>query len=473
MNSPRHVIWITADHLRADNLGAYHSDFAHTPTIDRLAKNGVVFEQAYAQSPVCMPSRASFMTGCYPQQVSVVSNGQDLATDCPLTVARQFRAAGYQTAQIGKLHFQSHEDNDLDGRPRHDYGFDVFWCDEEPGCYDGPYQRWLASEGDEWLRRFRTNRPNAPQRLEEARHPVEIDAPARYSFSGWIAEQTRRYLHGWNGTRARHQRHFVHAGFYAPHPPLNPTSDMLDPLRDQAVPPPIRHDDEWADKPEPLASMLKHARMADSEIEAYRRHFAGMVTGIDMAVAEMVADLEQAGVLDDTLIVISSDHGDFCGDHGLVAKNHAWYDSVCHVPLIMHWPNGLGSGRRESGLVECTDILPTLLGLCGQPVPTAMSGIDWSTALTGASETPIDRDDVFAMHDHHNLMLRDQRWKYIRYQNGSDDNEVLYDLAADPHEFVNRAGEPELQGLLTSKRERCLQRVLQATAPLTPRTFRY
>ena len=358
------------------------------------------------------------MTGCYPQQVGVVSNGHNLAIDCPLTVARQFKNAGYTTAQIGKLHFQSHEDNDFDGRPRHDYGFDVFWCDEEPGCYDGPYQRWLASEGEEWLKLFRTQRPTAPGRSQEARYPIEIDAPARYSFSGWIAEQTRRYLHGWGGTRARHQRHFIHAGFYAPHPPLNPTSDMMEPLRNIAVPAPLHQEGESADKPSPLSDMLFHAQMNADEIEAYRRHFAGMVTGIDMAVAEMVSDLEQAGVLDDTLIIISSDHGDFVETMDWYPKTMPGTKASATCQLIMHWPNGLGGGRRESGLIECTDILPTLLGLCGQPVPSAMSGWDWSSALLGNDDTRIGRPDVFAMHDHHNLMLRDEQYKYIRYDHG-------------------------------------------------------
>ena len=475
MPRPRHVIWMTCDHLRWEDLGGNGISFAHTPNIDRLIGDGVSFDHAYCQNPVCMPSRCSFMTGCYPHQVGVTANGQELDPACPLTAPRCFAAGGYQTAQIGKLHLQSHEDMDLDGRARHDYGFDVFWCDEEPGCYDGPYLRWLASEAPAMLPRFRTARPAAPGRDGETKAPQAIDAPWHYSYSGWIAEQTRRYLATWGAGRARDEHHFLHCGFYAPHPPLNPTTDMLAPLAARQPPPARRQPGESADKPEPLCSMLRNPALDEEETAAYRRHFAAMVTGVDFAVGRIVAMLEEAGVLDDTLLVFGSDHGDFCGDHGLVCKNVAWYESVARVPLVLHWPAGLGrGGHRVDGLVELVDVLPTLLGLAGQRPPPSMSGRDWSAELLAGDHAAIGRPDALAVHRPGHLLLRTPTHKYIRYDQGDQPpGEVLYDLRDDPDEFINRAEDPTQEDLLRQLRDRSLQRLIQASEPINPKIYHF
>jgi arylsulfatase A-like enzyme len=470
---PRHVIWITCDHLRWDNIGAHGVEFAHTPAIDRLVREGVSFNNCFAQNPLCMPSRASFMTGCYPHQVGVLDNGQELDPNCPLSVARCFKAAGYQTAQIGKLHFQSHEDNDLDPRTRHDYGFDVFWCDEEPGCYEGPYLRWLASEDPSLVSLFRTPRPVAPGRQDGTDHKV-LDAPWRYSFSGWIAEQARRYLSSWGGARGRHERHFLHLGFYAPHPPLNPTADMMAPLAGREPPSPIGRDGEHEDKPGLLGAALRQARLDSAQIASYRRHFAAMVTGVDFAVAHLLETLEELGVADDTLIVFGSDHGDFCGDHGLILKGPAWYDSVARVPLVLRWPNGLSSAQRVEGLVEMVDALPTLLGLVGQPVPRAMAGRDLSAQLLAGDTNSLGREDVLAVHGPGHIMLRSERYKYLRYHNGDDaPDEVLYDLRSDPDELVNVAEHPDHRAALDHMRRRSFSRLVDAIRPTTPRVYRF
>ena len=137
--TPRNVLWLTTDHMRFDNIGAHGNDLMVTPSMDRLVNSGITFTNCFVQNPVCVPSRCSFMTGLYPQQTGVTWNGHCLPPDFYPTVGHVFRQAGYQTIQIGKLHFQPHEENDLEATPRYKYGFDIMMSAEEPGCYEDAY----------------------------------------------------------------------------------------------------------------------------------------------------------------------------------------------------------------------------------------------------------------------------------------------------------------------------------------------
>lgn len=469
---PKNVIWITTDHMRYDCIGAHGNSAMHTPTLDRLVREGVSFDNCFCQNPLCMPSRASFMTGLYPQQVGVTHNGHDVRPDFTPTVATAFKAGAYQTAQIGKLHFQSHEDNDLDPRARHDYGFDVFWLAEEPGPYEDAYMTWLRTEYPDLVNTFRVPRSNAPERIGGEK-PVVLDAPWQASFSGWVATQTCRYLSGNFGSRPDGQ--FVHMGFYAPHPPLNPTREMFAPYQDADIPPAHAREQEWTDKPSPLRGMLQGCKDWSAEMfREYRRHFYAMVTGVDMGIAQVMNTLEEQGTLDDTLIVFSSDHGDMCGDHNMVSKGASFFDEIMHLPLVLFWPNGLGTaGRRIKGLVEMVDVLPTLLGLTGTPVPRVMAGRNYAPSLL-SGETLDTRDDVYAYHHNGQAMLRTDNHKYIRYDGpGNDFSEVLYDLNDDPHEVVNHAEDSAFREVLIDMRNRMLSRTLQASASPQPKTYRY
>jgi len=449
---PRNVIWITTDHMRYDFVRAVGQSWVHTPNLDRLVGGGVSFDRCFGNSPVCMPSRCSFMTGCYPGQTGVMRNGQELSPDFDPVAARAFGAAGYRTVQIGKLHLQCHEDHDMDPRAREAYGFDVLELSEEPGCYEDAYRLWLRGEHPDAVEVFTVPRPTSFERRQDGREFRVIDAPWELSHSGWVATQAERYLYSW-GTRPDPQ--FLHLGFYAPHPPLNPTHEMFDPYRGETVPDPIGTDGTRVF--EPLEPDL---------LREYRRHFAAMVTGVDFAIGRLVAALKKNGEFDDTLLVFSSDHGDLCGDHGGISKGPSWYDGIMHLPLILHWPDGLGTEpRRVGGFFEMVDLLPTLLGLSGAAVPRAMTGRDVSGALLSGAEVP-GREDVLAVYPG-SLMLRNEGWKYLRYRGREGVYEVLYDLFGDPEEKWNRADDPEVRHVVEGMRARALDRLASASEPVT------
>lgn len=467
---PTHVVWITADHLRYDSLGCNGGQGVHTPHIDALAGAGVSFDRCYGQNPLCMPSRCSFMSGMYPSQTGVMDNGHCLDPEFRPLLSHAFRAGGYATAQIGKLHFQPHEEHDLDPRARHGYGFDLCWLSEEPGCYDDAYVRWLRGEHPELVATFAVPRPNSPQRTIDRTGFQVLDAPWQCSHSGWVAEQFSRFLTGWGG---RSGNHFVHCGFYAPHPPLNPTREMFAPHAGRDIPLP-EVTQEWHDKPEPLAGMIRSFRdLTPEQLREYRRHFDAMVTGFDLGVGRIVDALRRRGVLEDTLLVISSDHGDLCGNHGMILKGPSFYDELMRLPVILHWPRGLGAGmRRVQGLVEKIDILPTMLGLCGMPPDPVMSGRSLAEDLR-AGRQPAGRDSVLALHGVGCAMLRTANHKLLRYPRPGGASEVLYDLQEDPAECRNRASDQSSAGILGELRAQMLDRVLDACRSPQRRLYRY
>ncbi|MFH1377698.1 MAG: sulfatase-like hydrolase/transferase [Planctomycetota bacterium] len=465
---PKRVLWITTDHMRYDCIRAHGNPEIHTPNIDRLVNDGVSFSNCFAQNPLCMPSRCSFMTGLYPQQTGVDQNGHSLPADFEPTVASCFNAGGYQTVQIGKLHFEPHEDRDLDPKPKNHYGFDIMYLSEESGCYEDAYMTWLRTEHPEYVNVFRLPRSTSPKRQGEV-EGVVLDAPWEYSHAGWISEMACRFLEPRSLTHFRRPNLFMHLGFYSPHPPLNPTREMFEPYRHSTITLPEPVSNEANDKPEPLRSMLGMCRdWTRDRLEKYRRHFYAMVTGVDMAIGKILKNLETNNLLDDTLIVFGSDHGDMCGDHGMILKQISYYDELMKMPLIFHQPTRLATpGRRIEPIMEMVDILPTLLGLCDCAVPEVMAGLDVSKELL--SGVPVSgRDSAFAYHGPGNAMVRTQTHKYIRYGQGK---EVLYNLTEAPFEVRNRVNDDPTT--LAAMRELMLQRMLDASRSARPLKYRF
>ncbi len=454
---PARVLWITTDHMRYDCIAAHGSANIHTPNLDTLIAGGVDFTGCYAQNPVCMPSRASFMTGLYPQQTGVTENGFCLRPDFQPIASRCFKAAGYQTSQIGKLHLQPHEDFDLDAHPSHTYGFDFFRLSEERGAYQDAWRAWLRERYPEHAADFRTFRTTDPRRAEKRGGP--LDAPLQASHCAWVVQAACTHLKSPYISRLGSGQ-FMHLGFHHPHPPLNPTAESFAYYEGAEIPPSRLADGEGDDKPPPLANMLKSRRSwSRQDFIEYRRYFYAMVTELDLAVGMLLDFLRENDALDDTLIVFTSDHGDMCGDHSLTHKAPHFYDEVMHVPLIMHWPEGLGTaGRRVDGLVELVDLLPTTLEMSGSRPPSNMAGRSLAEPLLSGGPVEV-REDVYAYNGPGMAMVRTDYAKYIHYAPGN--HEVLYDLRSDPHEKVNRAADGDSASLLAEMRCRMIDRTLR------------
>lgn len=460
--TPKRVIFITTDHMRYDCVRAYGQLPVHTPTLDRLAGAGVNFHHCYCQSPICMPSRASFMTGLYPQQTGVMKNGYSVPDNFPSLASRLFQRGDFQACQIGKLHLQPHEEHDLSAKPRNTYGFDTFIPSEDPGGYHDAWRQWLSINHPDLLPAFRLPRPNSLERTGEGVHQNPVDAPLAASCSGWITDTACRYLMGPFAKKRLAEKHFLHLGYYYPHPPFAPTREAFNYYENADIPAFNHQPDEDQDKPHPLSWMLnQRADWSDAMLTEYRRYFFACVTEVDLALKRLIDELEAVGELDDTLLVFTSDHGDMLGNHRMTHKGKSFYDDLMRVPLILHWPAGFGNKRRDvQGLVELVDLLPTLLECCNITTPGELSGQSFARPLLEGAE-PTGRNDVFAQLDD-GVMIRTAQHKLIRFNDHN--SEVLYDLEQDPHEYVNRAGDPGYAGILQAMRLRLIDRLIRASS---------
>ena len=463
MTTRPNILLISTDHMRYDNVGANGNPHMHTPTLDRLAREGVSLENCFVQNPVCMPSRASIWTGRYCQNHRVTTNGITLPKS-ETTIAHALQNAGYFTANVGKLHFLPHFGKDRDHRQNEalyaGYGYEFNLLSDEPGCYPDAYMQWVER--------------HAPQHVDACRVPLPtgarghfdewvFGAPEEYSHPACIAGQVRELVEAHTGTRP----FFISAGFYAPHPPLNPPQRYLDMYQPDDLPLPEIHDSE---------SQRPGYRFADITPARWQRtkaYFYAMCSTVDHYVGQMLEALESAGLADNTLIVFTSDHGDALGDHGAVGKGPSNYDSIVRVPCLLWAPGRLPAGRRVEALVESIDLFPTLCHYADTPMPVGVKGRDLAELLEGATED--GREDIlievkdpssgFSL-----KTLRSREFKYFRYHDG---REVLYDLREPEPEVFDRAADPEWRQPLEAMRERLLARLIDAEDDLPERTHSY
>lgn len=429
------ILLITSDHTRTDNIAANGSPWMRTPNLDRLTREGTGFTRAFIVGIACSPSRASLFTGRYPRHHGVRSNGVKLP-ETEITLTHVLKNAGYYTGQFGKLHFWPHS-GERNHRGYHPpYGFDEMHLADEPGCYDDAYGRWLWTQGA------------AAREAGRVAMPADRTGFDYYTFAGderlthasWAAGEAIDFIKR-NAKRAW----FAHVGFYAPHPPLNPPASQL--LRYEGVEIPKR---AW--KPGELALMPQRyqkaaerlANISEQQWQDYRRHFFAMVSEVDRQVGRILEALQETGALEHTLLVFTSDHGDYLGDHGLNSKSILVYDEVYNVPLIF-WGEGIPQRGPVNALVELVDVMPTLLDLLKLPVPRSVKGRSMVATLKGEAA---GRESVYAENPAMR-MIRTAEAKYAYHPGGE---EILFDLRSDPHEHRNLAKDPSAAQLLEKMR---------------------
>ena len=452
------IVLITGDHLRWDNIAANGNDAIITPHMDRLVREGTTFLQHFTVGQACAPNRASLMTGRYPSSHGVISNGVKMPLD-EVTLTHVLRDAGYYTGQMGKLHFWPHKDRNH-REPHPPYGFHQMRLSDEPGPYDDAYGRWLWAQGKDVREMARVNMPGDRPQFE---HYV-FEGDASTTHASWVATETVTFI---EDVTSRHpgRPFFVHSGFYPPHPPLNPPASALEPYRDRTLPKRWHSADELGYLPAGLArTMTAFLETPEDTWDSYRRYFYAMVTHLDENVGRVVEAVRRAGVADRTLFVVTSDHGDYLGDHNLVSKSSRPYDGAMRIPLVFRGP-GVPAGVEVDELVEIVDVMPTLLEMLGMPFPKGNQGISLVPAMHGDP----GRDLIYTQ-SISNRMVRTKRAKYWIDENGE---EVLFDYATDPHELRNVAGSGTHSELLAEMRVLLLRKSIQARDPLPERIRPY
>jgi arylsulfatase A-like enzyme len=452
---PPNVLWLCSDQQRFDTIGALDNPYVRTPNLDRLVREGVAFTHAHCQSPICTPSRASFLTGMYPSTLHACMNGNDYWADAAPLVTKLLADAGYDCGLAGKLHLSAASGR-VERRP--DDGYRAFHWSHDPRDQwpEGhAYKEWLAGRGVD---------------LGELRRRPEAIPPELHQTT-WCADRAidliEEHAAGRNGGERAGQPWLFSFNCFDPHPAFDPPQPYLDHFDPAAMPGPLfRESDlaaQWALAGRGVNFQTRARRPEEFDARWIQAAYYAMIELVDHNVGRMLEALERTGQREQTLIVFTSDHGEALGDHGLVQKGCRFYEGLVRVPLLWSWPGHLAQGLRSDALVELTDITPTLLELAGLPIPPRVQGRSLLPILTGAADPgthrPFVRSEFFrALGDPPNrtpgaegtttgattgtttpgtfaTMIRDRRHKLVVYH-GLDIGE-LFDLQEDPGEFVN------------------------------------
>lgn len=450
------VLLIYTDQQRWDSLRCYGNELAYTPNLDRLAADGALFEHNFVQNPVCMPSRMSTLTGRYCSSTGVGWNGPSLPEDMT-PINQLLKPYGYHTAQIGKLHFDPHAKRNHKN-PTDTYGFDTFILSDEPGCYDDAYTKWVEMNNPLMVDMVRTSippdayhygQPEYSTMPRNTHEPYLFEGEEGYTHSDFVTDQTVQFIEEHSA-----QRFFTIAGFYAPHTPVNPPKRFVELYEAEEMPLPIKGEmEEWM----PELKDLSEEKWR--EISVY---YHALVSHVDECVGKIMDALEGQGILDETLIVFTSDHGEYLGDHGRIQKGMPGYDCITRVPLLMRYPNKITPGSIMPQLVESVDIVPTILELCGVQIPSFVQGKSMTHLFDNPGES--HKEDVFTeafySEGHREATVRTRDHKYYCSSKGE---ELLFDLVLDPKELENKVGREDYQVVLSDMRKRLLVRSQQAS----------
>jgi arylsulfatase A-like enzyme len=465
------ILLITSDQQHWSTLGCENPELS-TPSLDRLAAEGTLFTRAYCPNPTCTPTRASIITGQYPSQHGAWSLGTKLPDDAH-TVGEDLAAAGYHTALIGKAHFQPLRSTEaypsLESVPLMQdlefwrefhgpfYGFqhvELTRNHTDEYLVGQHYARWMEEKGcANWRDYFQP--PTGSNDSQRWRWLL----PEEYHYDTWIAERTCALL---EGHKREKQPFFLWASFLDPHPPYlvpEPWDTMYDPQK-LTLPSvtPGEHDHnpphfQLTQQPDPDFSPW---RESGQSVHGFHSHlqsrealardvatYYGMISLMDKYIGKIVQRLDELGLASNTVVVFSTDHGHFFGQHGLNAKGAFHYEDLVKVPFIVRWPGRVPAGERSCALQSLVDLAPTFLSLVGAPIPRQMTGVDQSPVWRGEAVSARDHVVVENRHEPTTVHVKtyiDARYKLTVYYQRSYGE--LFDLQADPGEVRNLWDDP-------------------------------
>jgi arylsulfatase A-like enzyme len=431
------ILIMMADHHRGDTVLPCHP--AITPNLERLARDGVRFSNAFCPSPHCCPSRATFFTGLYPSRHGVwnhVGNPQSLSRGPREGVrlwSEDLAAAGYELDFMGKWHVSSVK-----------YPSEYGW-NEGNTCH----REGILSLPQEWDMYANPAPPPSDKILgglirRSGYNDYHLYGTSEVQEDGRIAREAMDIVAAKRNSRVPWG---VFVGFKAPHDPYLVPRRFLDMYDPESIPLPPNYNDAMADKPALYRRMRRQAfgKLTDDEVRSAILHFWAYCSYLDHLAGNIIKALDDSGQANDTIVLYCSDHGDYCGEHGLFSKGIPCFRGAYHVPAIMRWPSGIKSpGREIDALVSLADFAPTFRELAGLPCADACSGNSLAPFLR--NQTPANwPDEIFTQCNGTELYVTQRSvstkaWKYVF--NGFDFDE-LYDLRNDPGETRNLIDEPD------------------------------
>ena len=361
MSKSPNILWYCTDQQRFDTIHALGNSFVKTPVLDSLVKEGTSFTHTYCQSPICTPSRASFMSGLYPSRVHNTRNGNESFPGWPPVITKLIADAGYDCGLIGKFHLQS---SGKRTEPRIEDGFS-FWKfshaprdDWEEG-HD--YADWVRNQGGD-LNKLRESEDRVPTELHQ---------------TTWASERSIEFIQ-----QEREKPWLLNVNIYDPHPPFTPPKSYADQFDPNDMPGP-----HFKDSDLDAQAKLAHCDFQD-EVRTPEEHDAkgaqaryyAMIAQIDDQFGRILKALEESGQRENTVIIFTSDHGESLGDHGLMYKGCRFYEGLVRVPLIFSWPGNFIQNSQNNALVEMLDLSATLLNLDADMMCAASRGAPSATS---------------------------------------------------------------------------------------------
>lgn len=437
-DAPPNVLFVTVDQMRGDCISSLGHPNARTPNIDRMAREGVVFRNGFASGPVCVPTRKSCFTGLHPHEHGSLTNNDGDKLAFKGTLLDYFSKRGYRTGWVGKNH--TYTDDALENLDKTDIR------SREP---------------------FRAYNGYVPPHWHS-----DVYWPEKDCFPHVNTESAIAFLK----KGARKDPFFLHVSYFDPHPPYMA---------------PARYSSRYASAdmvlPHPTAPLALSERLdrfsramgfdrlsREDLTETMRYYYAQIEWGVDQPLGRLLRALEANGAAENTIVVLTADHGDFMGDYGMVRKGMFLYDSLLHVPMIWRAPDRIAKGLRSESLMQSVDLFPTLAELTGGAVPEGLSGRDMTAHLRAEAEDGPDHtiftsagygdlaegvlpadmapDDIDAKPRHTRVlsptmrpmhrtkMARSREWKFILNETESPE---LYRMAKRPGERENIAASGE------------------------------
>ncbi|MBW7457588.1 sulfatase [Paenibacillus sepulcri] len=486
MKNKPNILLITSDQQHWNTLGAFNHEIS-TPNLDRLIREGTTFKNAYCPNPTCTPSRASILTGKYPSQHGAWTLGTKLPEDQD-TITNNLGKAGYKTGLIGKAHFQplvSTEDYpSVESYPlMHNqefwkqfngpfYGFDhvELTRNHTNEAHAGQhYALWLEQQGcANWRDYFLP-----PTGTMDSSITYKWPIPEEYHYNTWIAERTIARLEQHAGSD---ESFFLWSSFFDPHPEYlvpEPWDTLYDP--DKLTIPSIypgehdRNPPHFA-KTQEEAPDFSDLRETGFGIHGYRSHlhygygtdfpltdahrkklvavYYGMISMMDKYIGRILDKLDELGLTDNTIVVFTTDHGHFFGQHGLQFKGGFHYEDLIKLPFIVRYPGHVPAGQTSQAIQSLVDLAPTFLSFSGLAVPLPMTGVDQREVWLGQQAKARDHAIVEFRHEPttiHQKTYINERYKITVYYNQTYGE--LFDLKEDPGEIHNLWNEPEHEAL--------------------------
>lgn len=433
------LLYIHTDQHNPYVTGCYGDPLVQTPNLDRLAANGVVFENTYCNSPICVPSRMSMLTGQHPYQNEVWTNSHGLDSSIP-TLAHAMGAAGYDPVLVGRMHAVG---------PDQLHGYTERYVGDHSGNYiggSGPDRGVL--HGTSGPDRVSLVKSGPGQSAYEVHDDYVVAATVDYLNRLGVKQKADGTIDPFSLT----------VGLMLPHPPYVAREEDYAHYADRMTMPEKPQAHGQVTHPF-LRAWREHTHIeevSEDEILRSRAAYWGLVHRVDLMVGQILDALKANGFAENTLIVYTSDHGDMQGEHGLWWK-HVFYEESVKVPLIVSWPGVIAGGQRSERVISALDVNATMLDALGAPALPNSPGRSFLGLVSDARTTPEWDDLAYSEYcadeyvpqaidggKTYQRMLRRDEWKLI-YYHGLEPQ--LFNLAEDPGELTDRAQDPACEAI--------------------------